>query len=109
MNQHKVNTELHVKTALRGLYLTKDEAELLLREEMSKGRIPLGSITARCMFEPTKDSRGGSNCKLGRTPLWENELHPKSGKVLRSEFLDWVEKLIDSGHKFQKAGRSSSR
>jgi hypothetical protein len=99
MNQHNVS----------GLYLTKDEAELLLREEMSKARIPLGSITARCMFEPTKDSRGGNYCKLGRTPLWENELHTRSGKVLRSEFLDWVERLIVSGHKFQKAGRSSSR
>jgi len=61
------------------------------------------------MFEPTQDSRGGNNCKLGRTPLWENHLYVMKEKVLRSEFLDWVERLVDSGHKFQRAGRSSWR
>ena len=91
------------------LYVTKSEAQLLLREKMSQAGIPLHSKTARCMFEATKDSRGGNNCKLGRTPLWDNHLRVADGKVLRSEFMDWVERLIESGHKFQNAGRSSQR
>ena len=91
------------------LYVSKSEAELLLREKMSQAGIPLHSKTARCMFEATKDSRGGNNCKLGRTPLWDNHLRVVNGKVLRSEFMDWVERLIESGHKFQNAGRSSWR
>ncbi len=92
---------------MTGLYMSRGEAESVLRAEMEKAEIPLNSITVRCMFEPTKDSRGGNNCKLGRSPLWENHLRVVSGKVLRSEFMDWVDRLIESGRKFQKAGRAS--
>lgn len=101
--------KLDDKTETDELYISNTEAELLLREKMSEAGILLRSTTARCMFEPTKDSRGGNNCKLGRTPLWDNHLRVVKGKVLRSEFMDWVERLIESGQKLQKAGRASWR
>jgi hypothetical protein len=90
-----------------GQYISCEEAEAYLRKEMEKAGIPLHSTTARCMFEPTKDSRGGNNCKLGRTPLWDNHLRMMNGRVHRPEFRDWVERLVESGNKFQKAGRAS--
>jgi len=88
------------------LYISKGEAEAILQQRMNEAGIPLQSITGRCMFEPTQDSRGGKNCKLGRTPLWGNEIRLSKGKALRSEFMDMVERLVESGHKFQKAGRA---
>lgn len=90
-----------------GLYVTRDEAQRTYHIALIKAGIPLSSITARCMFEPTKDGRGRHNCKFGPTPLWENRLRLVNGKVLKSEFNDWVDRLTDSGRKFQKAGRAS--
>lgn len=92
---------------IAGLYITRAEAEAILHRHMGEAGIPLKSKTARCMFDPTTDSRGNHNCKFGRTPLWDNELRAIQGKVLRSEFMDWVDRLVESGRKFQKAGRAS--
>jgi hypothetical protein len=88
-------------------YIDRATAEILLRAELSGARIPLRSKTARCMFERILDSRGQNGCKFGLTPLWGNEFKPVSGRVLYSEFMDWVERLRDSGQKSQKAGRAS--
>jgi hypothetical protein len=90
-----------------GLYLDPASAQGLLISELVKANIPLESKTARCMFEATRNSSGQGRCKLGMTPLWENELRIVHGRVLRSEFMDWVNRLCDSGHAFQKAGRAS--
>lgn len=92
-----------------GLYITRGEAQAILQREMENAGIPLNSTTARCMFEATRDSRGGNNCKFGGTPLWDNHLRLMNGKVLRSEFMARVQQLVESGHKFQKAGRASWR
>jgi len=89
------------------LHISKELAEGILRNDMAAAGIPLDSITARCMFEATEDSRGGHNCRFGATPLWDRELQITGGKVLRSEFMEWVEALVDSGHKYQRAGRAS--
>ena len=89
------------------LYIAKELAEGILRKGMATAGIPPDSITARCMFEATEDSRGGHNCRFGPTPLWDQELQLKGGEVLRSEFMGWVEALVDSGHKYQRAGRAS--
>jgi hypothetical protein len=91
------------------LYITRDEARVLCDSAMEDAGIPLRSKTARCMFEPTKDVRDRSNCAFGPTPLWDNCLRVVSHKVLKSEFMDWVDRLINSGRKFQKAGRASWR
>ncbi len=107
VESREAREETGMSGQMTGLYMSRGEAESVLRAEMEKAGIPLNSITVRCMFEPTKDSRGGNNCKLGRSPLWENHLRVVSGKVLRSEFMDWVDRLIESGRKFQKAGRAS--
>jgi hypothetical protein len=99
-----MNDETHTE---RGeLYINRHDAERIHYSAMAKAAIPLRSKTARCMFEPTKAS-GRNNCALGPTPLWDNCLRVVNGKVLRSEFMDWVDRLTDSGHKFQKAGRAS--
>jgi hypothetical protein len=89
------------------LYLDHASAQNLLVSEMVKAEIPLNSKTARCMFETTRNGSGGNRCKLGITPLWNNELRVTKGRVLRSEFMDWVRRLCDSGHAFQRAGRAS--
>jgi hypothetical protein len=73
---------------------------------MAEAGIPLHSITARCMFEPTSNSRGDNICCFGGTPLW-NGLHKVNGQVLRSEFIDWVDRLVASGVRRQKAARKT--
>jgi hypothetical protein len=88
-------------------YIDRNPAEVLLHDELVKAEIPLKSKTARCMFETTRNSAGGNRCKLGVTPLWGNEVRVVNGKVLRSEFMDWVRRLCDSGQAFQRAGRAS--
>ena len=88
-------------------YIDRQAAEILLQAEMEKVEIPLNSKTARCMFERTVDSHGQNRCKFGVTPLWGNELKVVNGKVLRSEFMDWVQRLCRSGHAFQRAARAS--
>jgi len=90
-----------------GIYLDRASAQDLLISELVKAKIPLRSTTARCMFEATRNSSGQARCKLGMTPLWENELRIVNGRVLRSEFMDLVTRLCDSGHAFQRAGRAS--
>jgi hypothetical protein len=90
-----------------GLYLSRDEAERVLRAQLEAAGIPLDSTTARCMFEPTKDSHRQNRCKFGVTPLWSNELRIVDDRVLRSEFMDWVQRLCDSGQAHQRAGRAS--
>lgn len=80
-------------------WLTKDDARSILRTEMAG--IPLTSITARCMFERTISSKGVNECAFGRTPLWDNLLHLDDGKALRSEFLDLVRRLVESGNRRQ--------
>jgi len=92
---------------LDALYVDRASGEDLLRLEMAKAGIPLDSITARCMFEATRCGSGQNRCKLGVTPLWNNELRVANGLVLRSEFMDWVQRLCDSGHAFQRAGRAA--
>jgi hypothetical protein len=89
------------------LYIDRNKAEVLLQDELTKAQIPLKSTTARCMFETTRNSAGGNRCKLGVTPLWGNEVRVVKDKVLRSEFMDWVQRLCDSGQAFQRAGRAS--
>ncbi|MGH9794102.1 MAG: hypothetical protein ACRD5G_04960 [Candidatus Acidiferrales bacterium] len=89
------------------LYVSELDARAILRECILGAQIPSNSRTARCMFEPTKDSHGGTNCWFGRTPLWNHELRVKNGMVLRSEFMDWVQRLVESGKNYQKAGRAS--
>jgi len=88
-------------------YIDRNTAEVLLHDELVKAQIPLKSKTARCMFETTRNSAGGNRCKLGVTPLWGNEVRVVKDKVLRSEFMDWVQRLCDSGQAFQRAGRAS--
>jgi hypothetical protein len=90
-----------------GLYLDRASAQDLLISALVEAKIPLESTSARCMFEATRNSSGQARCKLRMTPLWENELRIVEGRVLRSEFMDWVNRLCDSGHAFQKAGRAS--
>jgi hypothetical protein len=89
------------------LYLDRASAQDLLVSAFVKAEIPLESTTARCMFEATRNSSGQARCKLGTTPLWENALRIVDGRVLRSEFMDWVNRLCESGHAFQRAGRAS--
>lgn len=89
------------------LYITETSARELLAAELMKAQIPLDSITARCMFQTTRNSSGTNRCKFGMTPLWTNELRVVAGRVLRSEFMDWVRRLCDSGLAFQRAGRAS--
>ncbi len=89
------------------LYIDRSTAEVLLRDELTKAQIPLKSTTARCMFETTRNGAGGNRCKLGVTPLWGNEVRVVKDKVLRLEFMDWVQRLCDSGQAFQRAGRAS--
>jgi hypothetical protein len=94
---------------MNDLYISKEQAEAILLKDMRTAGIPLHSITARCMFEVTEDSRGGHNCKLGPTPLWDRKLRVMGGRVLRSEFMETVAELVESGHKFQRAGRAAHR
>jgi hypothetical protein len=89
------------------LCIDRATAHDLLSAEMHKAGIPLESKTARCMFEATRNSSGRNRCKLGVTPLWDNELRVVAERVLRSEFMDWVNRLCESGHTFQRAGRAS--
>jgi|SRR5271157_481916 len=89
------------------IYLTREEAQRQLDARLNAAGIPLDSITARCMFMATQDSRGQNRCKFGRTPLWDNELRVIAGRVLRSEFLDLVQRLCDSGQAHQRAARAS--
>src|ERR1019366_1865122 len=88
------------------LHLGRAEAQDLLISELVRAYIPLKSKTARCMFEATRNGSGQNRFKLGITPLWENELRILDGRVLRSEFMDWVNRLCNSGHAFQRAGRA---
>ncbi len=108
---HRPGAPFQVRSALGespvDLYISRDEAEAVLRKKMEEAEIPLNSITARCMFEPTEDSRGGNNCEFGRTPLWRNEICLYQGRALRSEFMEMVQRLIDSGHAHQKAARAA--
>jgi len=88
------------------LYISRSAAEALLRHRLGEAGIPLGSATARCMFEPI--IRGGRKiCKFGMTPLWDNVLRIIDGKVLRSEFTEWVEKLCESGRSHQRAAHAA--
>jgi len=57
------------------------------------------------MFERTEDSHGQNRCKFGTTPLWGNELHIVDGRVLRSEFMEKVRELCDSGNQHQETAR----
>ena len=87
-------------------YLNRTEAETAWIKEMSKAGIPLSSITVRCMFAVTRDSKGRNRCKFGKTPLWDHEVHLLDGKVLKTEFEPWIQRLVESGQKHQKAGSS---
>jgi hypothetical protein len=112
-------TEEHIErltTAVRGgdatskasaLHIEREEAEALLYASLSEAGIPLNSITARCVFEATRNSSGQNRCKFGVTPLWGNELKVVDGRASRSDFIELVRRLCDSGHAFQKAGRAS--
>jgi hypothetical protein len=92
-----------------GDYISRHEAEFILREKMLEAGIPLNSITARCMFEPTKPINGEHNiCQFGRTPLWANEFGLYQRKALRSEFMEMLQRLVGSGHAHQKAARAAS-
>jgi hypothetical protein len=102
-----LSMEMNAAVGSDDLYISKTSAEELLTAELAKAQIPLKSITARCMFETTRNSSGNNRCKFGVTPLWGNELRVLSGRVLKSEFMDCVNRLCDSGHAFQKAGRAS--
>lgn len=100
----RVSVEKSVVKETPELYLTQAEARDLYEAEMLKSGIPPDSKTYRAMFEPTKDGR----CRLGRTPLWDNEFRARSGdRVLRSEFMDMLQRLIESGQHHQKMGRAS--
>ena len=85
--------------------LQKILAEEILPAQMTDAGIPLSSITARCMFEATRDSRGRPNCKFGPTPLWTERLRPVNEEVLEFDFKALVAQLIASGHAHQRAGR----
>lgn len=89
------------------LYLNRSSAQKLLVSTFVDAGIPLDSTTALCMFEATRNGSGQNRCKLGITPLWENELHVAEGRVLKSEFSEWLNRLCASGHAFQRAGRAS--
>jgi hypothetical protein len=90
-----------------GLYINRDAAEEIFRAKLEKAGIPLDSKTARCMFEKTLDSHGVNRCKFGNTPLWGSEIKVRDGIVLRSEFMEMVQRLCDSGQDHQRAGRAS--
>jgi hypothetical protein len=75
---------------------------------MTQACIPLDSVTARCMFEPTQAS-GKNVCKFGPTPLWDHKLRVTGAAVLRSEFMNWTEKLIRSGQNHQRAATAPRR
>ena len=93
-------------SSIDDLYITQEQARMLLDANLKKAGIPPQSTTARCVFEKTKDGRGNNRCKFGNTPLWQH-LRVVRGKVLRSEFMDLVQKLCDSGQDHQRAGRAS--
>ena len=88
-------------------YIDRASAEGLLYSALSQAEIPLSSTTARCVFEATRNGSGHNRCKFGTTPLWANEIKVIGGRVLRSEFIDLVQKLCKSGNAFQKAARAS--
>jgi len=89
------------------IYVTRELAEKVLRERLLSAGIPLDSKTARCMFEKTLDSHNVNRCKFGNTPLWGNEIRVRNGMALRSEFMEFVQRLCDSGQGHQRAGRAS--
>jgi hypothetical protein len=87
--------------------LTYEQAKNLLVGEMRKAGIPLGSKTARKMFKPTKDGKGRNRCNLGPTPLWKHRVPKVGDHVRRGVFMDWVQRLIDSGRSYQKRAKRS--
>ncbi len=88
--------------------VSREEAERIHDEEIRRAGIPLSSTTARCMFYATEGKRG-KWCRFGATPLWDNCLRVVDGKVSRSELMGWIGRLIESGHKSQKAGQVAYR
>jgi hypothetical protein len=90
-----------------GLYIKREQAEEILREKLLKAGISLDSKTARCMFEKTLDSHNVNRCKFGNTPLWGSEIRVRNGLALRSEFMEFVQRLCDSGQDHQRAGCAS--
>ena len=57
------------------------------------------------MFDETQSSRG-KRCQFGLTPLWDNEMRKNlRGEVLRSEFMDLAQRLLDAGKTRQEARR----
>jgi len=86
-------------------YLSKSAAEVIWDDLLKKNAIPRSSVTAKCMFQQTKSSRGNQS-QFGLTPLWDNELRKNAqGEVLHSEFMDMAQRLLDSGKVRQQSRR----
>jgi hypothetical protein len=77
--------------------LAKEAAKALLQDRMRQEGIPLGSSTARCMFEPTKTKDGRQLCHFGKTPLWDHVLDQNEDRVAFAVFSHWLEKLAKYG------------
>lgn len=70
---------------------------------MLAASIPLSSVAALCMFEPTLAPTTGRNeCQFGPTPLWDH-LVGRYGSMPESELNEWIDKLVRSGQTRQAA------
>lgn len=86
-------------------YLSKAAAQELWKDLLTRSQIPWNSVTARCMFDETRSSRG-KRCQFGLAPLWDNEMRKNfRGEVLHSEFMDLAQRLLDAGKIRQEARR----
>lgn len=95
-----VSIQLPVHTS-QGELIDKETARKRLQNAMQSAGIGPGTRTAKCMFEPTTNSKGERICVFGSTPLWDRELPLVGECVLDSIFNEWIERLVESGRKRQ--------
>ena len=75
--KHERNTIHLTKNADEGSpAISREEAENYYAQELDRVGVRKDSVTARCMFNETTNSKGENLCLFGRTPLWGNELLP---------------------------------
>src|SRR5436309_11080683 len=87
----------------------RSDAQVRVRNAMLAAGIPLTSVTARCMFEPTLAPTTGRNeCQFGATPLWDH-LVTREGNMLESQLNDWIDKLVRSGQTRQAAASNGTK